>query len=180
MHMQLPRFEFNLAHGNQEQMRITRTIKVLLILSLVFVMIISYVINISSGQFQMASSPIDRSTKSETADEYNKRKKEEIAQRKKAEKTLKNKKAEYDQDQGRKSTVDGYDPSVGDIIDPINLWENYQTRTYAGKLRHGEIVTLIRREGDGVLIEKNSGLRGWVTYFFIKEFNDEAKKRGDK
>lgn len=162
-------------------MRITSTIKVLLIISLALVMIISYVINKSNEQTEMAPLSKDLSSGQETVDEYNKRKKEEVTQQRiKEEKALKDKKSEDNAELGRKLTIDGYDPAVGDIIDPINLWENYDTRTYAGKLRHGEIVTLIRREGDRVFIQKKSGSRGWVTYFFIKEFNEEAKKRGDK
>lgn len=162
-------------------MRITSTIKVLLIISLALVMIISYVINKSSEQRETTRSSKDLSTGQESVDEYNKRKKEEAAQQRiRDERALKDKKSEDNAELERKLTIDGYDPAVGDIIDPINLWENYDTRTYAGKLRHGEIVTLIRREGDGVFIQKKSGLKGWVTYFFIKEFNEEAKKKGHK
>ena len=161
-------------------MKITPTIKVLLIISLVFVMIVSYVINKSSEQTEVAPISSDPVTGQESVDDYNKRKNDEVTQQRIKEKALKDKKSKDNAGLGRKLTIDGYDPAVGDIIDPINLWENYDTRTYAGKLRHGEIVTLIRREGDGVFIQKKSGLRGWVTYFFIREFNEEAKKRGDK
>jgi hypothetical protein len=66
-------------------------------------------------------------------------------------------------------TIDGTDGD-GTIITPINLWSNYQTRSFAGKVNHGERVKLIRRDGDGVLIETKTGLQGWVTYFFIKEY----------
>ena len=66
-------------------------------------------------------------------------------------------------------TIDGYDPASDSIIDPINLWLNYETRVYAGRVRHGEKINIIKRVGDGVLIEKENGKRGWLTYFFIKE-----------
>jgi hypothetical protein len=161
-------------------MKITQTVKVLLLVSLALVMAISYVVNKSNQQTEIAPSSNDVSTGNETVEEYNQRKKEEVNQRRKKAEALKDRKSEHNAELGRKLTVDGYDPAIGGIIDPINLWENYATRTYAGKLRHGEIVTLIRREGDGVFVQKKSGLRGWVTYFFIKEFNEEAKKRGDK
>ena len=70
----------------------------------------------------------------------------------------------------KSGTIDGYDPASESIIDPINLWSDYETRVYAGKVRHGEKVKIIKRVGDGVLIEKQNGKRGWLTYFFIKEF----------
>lgn len=66
-------------------------------------------------------------------------------------------------------TIDGTDNDAGDVIQDINLWENYQTRTWAGRVKHGQKVYFIRREGDGVLVETKSGLKGWVTYWFIKE-----------
>lgn len=65
-------------------------------------------------------------------------------------------------------TIDGYDPASGTTIDPVRLWSDYKNRTFAGTVRHGEKVKLIKRDGDGVLIEKRNGKRGWVTYFFIK------------
>ena len=72
----------------------------------------------------------------------------------------------------REGFIDGYDPHTGSIIDPINVWKDYEDRTFAGKVNHGEKVTLLRRVGDGVLIETSSGLTGWVTYFFIKDFKE--------
>ncbi|MFM8348580.1 MAG: hypothetical protein ACKOAR_11120 [Bacteroidota bacterium] len=68
-------------------------------------------------------------------------------------------------------TMDGTDKD-GTIIQSINIWSDYQKRTYAGKVRHGESVKYIRREGNGVMIETHTGNRGWVTYFFIKEFKE--------
>jgi hypothetical protein len=69
----------------------------------------------------------------------------------------------------RTVTIDGTDPDVGVVIQEINLWKNYQTRTWAGRVKHGQKVYFIKREGDGVLVETKSGLKGWVTYWFIKE-----------
>ena len=66
-------------------------------------------------------------------------------------------------------TMDGYDSDSGTIIDPINVWSDYENRVFGGKLHHGEKVTLIKRIGDGVLVKNATGTKGWVTYFFIKE-----------
>jgi hypothetical protein len=68
-------------------------------------------------------------------------------------------------------TMDGYDPDTNTTIQKINIWNNYETRTFAGQVQNGEKVFFIRRQGDGVFIETKSGVKGWVTYFFIKEFN---------
>jgi hypothetical protein len=69
-------------------------------------------------------------------------------------------------------TINGFDPATNQVIDPINLWsEYYPSKKYSGKVVHHEQkVTLVRRQGDGVLIETLSGDQGWVTYFFIKEY----------
>jgi ABC-type Fe3+-hydroxamate transport system substrate-binding protein len=69
-------------------------------------------------------------------------------------------------------TLDGYDKDAGIIVTPINLWKDYNDRSagIAAKGQHGERVKLIRRSGDGVQIELQSGEKGWVTYYFIKEY----------
>lgn len=67
-------------------------------------------------------------------------------------------------------TLDGYDS--GELVTPvINLWKDYDNRAagVAGKAKHGQKVEMIERKGDGVLIETDSGVKGWVTYYFIKE-----------
>jgi hypothetical protein len=67
-------------------------------------------------------------------------------------------------------TMDGMDKASGTVIDPINVWGNYQTRTsVVAHVRSGDKVKLISRNGDGVQIETDNGTRGWVTYWFIKE-----------
>jgi hypothetical protein len=68
-------------------------------------------------------------------------------------------------------TLDGWDPASQTTISPINIWKDYNDRAkgVAGTGRHGEQVRYIRRSGDGVLIETKAGVRGWVTYWFIKE-----------
>jgi len=69
-------------------------------------------------------------------------------------------------------TMDGTDPASGTTIDPINLWDDYQTRSrVTGHAVHGALVTLLQRSGDGCEVQTNTGDRGWVTCSnFIKEF----------
>ena len=74
--------------------------------------------------------------------------------------------------QDRQVTMDGYDADTGVTVDPINLWRDYRDRMgrgTSGQARHGEKVTLIRREGNGVLVETDEGTHGWATYYFIRE-----------
>jgi hypothetical protein len=71
----------------------------------------------------------------------------------------------------RQVTIDGYDSEAGVIVDRVNLWKSYKDRTkgIAGAVSHGDRVKMLEQSGDGVLIESRTGVRGWVTYFFIKE-----------
>lgn len=130
--------------------------------------------NGTSNQNKISTPPIVQ----ESVDEYNKRKRKEalLRQGKKEDKneTSNNK---VDPEYGRELTIDGWDPATNSIIDPLNLWENYETRTYAGKVRHGNKVWYVRRNGDGILIETKSGQRGWITYFFIREFKNEMSDK---
>ena len=57
----------------------------------------------------------------------------------------------------------------GSILPVINIWSNYQTRSWLCRLPHGTRVQMVRRVGDGVEIICPSGKKGWVTYWFIKE-----------
>ena len=68
-------------------------------------------------------------------------------------------------------TMDGTEN--GELMVPIiNLWKDYNNRSrgVAGTIRHGARVKLIRRSGNGVLVETKSGTRGWATYYFVREF----------
>jgi hypothetical protein len=69
-------------------------------------------------------------------------------------------------------TMDGYDSASDSIIDPINLWIDYDDRSagIAAKAKHGDKVKFVQRGGDGILVETTDGVQGWVTYYFIKEF----------
>lgn len=75
-------------------------------------------------------------------------------------------------------TLDGTDPRTGDLEVPlIAVWNDYNNRMAgtAGNLRHGTIVKLIRREGDGLLIETADGLtRGWITAHFTTEYKRDV------
>jgi len=66
-------------------------------------------------------------------------------------------------------TLDGTEN--GEVVVPeINIWDSYNPRNRVVAVgKHGEQVQLIRRSGNGVLIQLADGTRGWVTYWFIKE-----------
>lgn len=69
----------------------------------------------------------------------------------------------------RSVSISGLDES-GQMIDPINVWNDYKTRgAIVARVHHGETVTLIGRDGDGAQIETANGVRGWLTYTFIKD-----------
>jgi len=67
--------------------------------------------------------------------------------------------------------IDGYDAATGSIITPLNVWKNYDARTFAFKIDHGASVTMLKKtsDGNGVYIRDASGREGWITYFFIEE-----------
>jgi PBP1b-binding outer membrane lipoprotein LpoB len=70
---------------------------------------------------------------------------------------------------GRDVTIDARDES-GQVIDPVNVWDNYQTRgAVVARVHHGDHVTLISRNGNGAEIVTSNGARGWLTYTFIRE-----------
>lgn len=65
-------------------------------------------------------------------------------------------------------TVSGSD-GQGGIIDPINVSETYEPRgRTVAQVHPGDRVTMLRREGKGVLIQTSAGVQGWVTYWFIE------------
>lgn len=67
-------------------------------------------------------------------------------------------------------TILGWDPATQSTIDPIRIWDNYQTRAkVVAEVHSGAQVTLIQRDGDGVLVELPNGVRGWISVAFIKE-----------
>lgn len=70
---------------------------------------------------------------------------------------------------GKYVTIDGRDVG-GAIIDPINVWDNYTTRgAVVARLHHGDRVQMIGQSGDGVQIQTDAGVRGWLTNTFIRE-----------
>ena len=71
----------------------------------------------------------------------------------------------------RQVTIDARDTD-GSIVDPVNLWDNYQTRQHVvGHVRHGDTVGLAQQSGDGCEVRTATGTQGWVTCAnFIKEF----------
>jgi hypothetical protein len=69
-------------------------------------------------------------------------------------------------------TLDGKEADGTLAVTEINLWKDHDNRGagIAGVGQHGQQVKLIRRVGEGVQIELPDGTRGWVTYYFIKEY----------
>lgn len=69
-------------------------------------------------------------------------------------------------------TINGYDSATGSIIDPINVFKDYENRNLgiSGKARHGEKVTILEKSGSGVRIKTGSGVVGWVSNWFVKEY----------
>lgn len=68
---------------------------------------------------------------------------------------------------GTPATISGSD-GTGGTIDEINVWASYSPRgAVVARLRPGTQVTMLRRDGDGVLIRTSDGVEGWVTYWFI-------------
>ncbi len=137
-------------------MKITSGIKIGLIVTLFAVIIISY----SSKRMSKGNdspSEIEKDELSDVRDDLEKLRE------------LRHDSVKSSEAQEIEITIDGTDTD-GTIIDPINLWSSYETRSFAGTVRHGEKVKFIRRDGDGILLETRTGQRGWVTYFFIKEY----------
>jgi hypothetical protein len=63
---------------------------------------------------------------------------------------------------------------TGGTIDPINVWATYTPRgRTVARVHGGDTVTMLRRDGDGVLIETSDGTQGWVTYWFINGLKKE-------
>ena len=79
----------------------------------------------------------------------------------------------------RKGIINAYDEASKGLIDPLNIWEKKEQSPLGkivAKVYHNEEVTMLKREGIRVHIETKSKVRGWITYWFIKEFQAEAKK----
>ena len=67
-------------------------------------------------------------------------------------------------------TITGYDLSSDSYLYHINLWDDFENRDkIVARLVPREKVKMIKRVGEGVLIETRQGEQGWLSYFFIKE-----------
>jgi uncharacterized protein YpmB len=97
----------------------------------------------------------------------------EIEKPKKAEKENYKKNAET----YKLLTIDGYDAATGTTIQKINVWSDYEKRTYAFSLNHGDKVSILDRGiGSGnnwVRIKDNKGRTGYITDYFVREFKYE-------
>lgn len=73
--------------------------------------------------------------------------------------------------QSKTGEINGYDSATNKIIDPINVFLDYENRNLglAGKVNHGEKVTILENSGNGVKIKTSSGVTGWVSSWFVKE-----------
>jgi hypothetical protein len=71
----------------------------------------------------------------------------------------------------RTGVTNGFDPETKTIINPINIFKDYENRNLgiSGKVGHGERVTIMERSGNGLKIYTNSGVTGWVSKEFVKE-----------
>lgn len=71
----------------------------------------------------------------------------------------------------RQVTIDARDTD-GSVIDPVNLWDSYPSRSHVtGQAHHGDSVGLIQQSGAGCQVRTAAGTQGWVTCAnFIKEF----------
>lgn len=78
----------------------------------------------------------------------------------------------------RQATIYAYDEASKGLIDPINVWQKKDTPggMIIDKVYHNEKITMLKREGRKVYIETKAKLKGWISYWFIKEFQAEAKK----
>lgn len=71
-------------------------------------------------------------------------------------------------------TISGYDHATKTIINPINIFKDYDNRMLgiSGKARHGEKVTILERKGSGephgVKVRTSSGVVGWLSNWFVK------------
>lgn len=69
----------------------------------------------------------------------------------------------------RSMTVTGFDPASNADISPVNVWDDYQSRSrVVGQVRTGDHVLVLRQDGDGVLVQLTNGRQGWVSRWFIK------------
>ena len=70
-------------------------------------------------------------------------------------------------------TIYAHDPTSGTVMSPIHLWRdlNNHDAGAVGQITDGASVKLIRRVGDGALIELPDGTRGWVNVTFIAELH---------
>lgn len=68
-------------------------------------------------------------------------------------------------------TIDARDPASGLMIDPVNVWKDYENRGagIVGRIHHGDTVGLIRQSGGAARIRLSDGAEGWVNATFIRE-----------
>jgi hypothetical protein len=64
-------------------------------------------------------------------------------------------------------TMNGNDPASGTVIDPINVWNDYQTRArVVTQAHHGQSVDILEQTPTAYRIRVN-GVVGWVGRDFV-------------
>lgn len=73
----------------------------------------------------------------------------------------------------RTVTIYAHDPTSFTPMAPIHVWRDLNNRSagFVGTITDGMSVRLLRRVGDGVLIELPDGTQGWVNVTFIAELH---------
>src|SRR5262245_32620823 len=73
----------------------------------------------------------------------------------------------------RPVTIYAHDPTSGTAMPPIHVWRdlNNHSAGAVAQITDGASVKLIRRVGDGALIQLPDGTQGWVNVTFIAELH---------
>jgi hypothetical protein len=73
----------------------------------------------------------------------------------------------------RAVTIAAHDPTSGTPMASIHVWRdlNDHSAGAVGQISDGTPVKLIRRVGDGALIQLPDGTQGWVNVTFIAELH---------
>lgn len=70
----------------------------------------------------------------------------------------------------RMVTIDGSDPATGTDVGAVNIWDDYRTRAkVVARLKTGDRVEMVGRDGAGVHLRLPDGQVGWVGQGFIRE-----------
>ena len=68
----------------------------------------------------------------------------------------------------RPGRIDASEMTVDAIDGDVNIWENYQERTFGFGLEEGDSVWIVKRSRDALYIQSQKG-NGWVDERFVIE-----------